>query len=145
MTATVHRDREAESWAGYAALVRRAPLSEFEGVTFPHCEWMAGSKAVFETVSKELGEAGVPAGSEIFVADNLSALWLFSDMAPLQGGAPWYYGQLTGLENADYLVIPKCAFVARQRGIIVDDLNRAGAEFSLLRDNEVLALFRVER
>ena len=144
MTAMVHKDRELESWARYSDLAKRPPLSEFQGVTFHHCNWLAGTLASLETMADDLA-ADVPIGSQLLVADNLSALWLFGDFAPLQGGAPWYYGSQTGFENADYVVIPKCALVARVRGIIIDDLNASGARFALVRDTEVLALFKVER
>ena len=144
MTAQIHRDREVESWVRYADVVGRAPLHTYQGMTFPHCEWMAGSRAALERMAEDLAEAKLPPGSQLFTTDNLSALWLFGDFAPLQGGAPWYYGGLKGLENADYLVIPKCAFVSRVRGIILRHLKDAEREFTLVRENEILALYRVD-
>ncbi len=145
MTANVNRDQELESWARYSELAKRGPLPEFEGLTFPYCNWLAGTLASLERMAEDLAEAGLPSGSQLFVTDNLSALWLFGDFAPTTGGAPWYYGGLSGFENADYVVIPKCALVARVRGIMIGDLKGSGAGFSLVRDNEILALFKVER
>ena len=144
MTAMVHRDRDLESWARYSDLAKRAPLPEFQGVTFDHCNWMAGTLASLETMTDDLS-ADVPKGSQLLVADNLSALWMFGDFEPLQGGAPWYYGGGTGFENADFVVIPKCALVARVRGIIIGDLNASDLPFTLVRENEVLALFKADR
>lgn len=144
MTANVHRDRELESWARYSEPAGRGPLPEFQGLTFPYCNWLAGTLAALERMAEDLADAGLQPGSRLFVTDNLSALWLFGDFAPTPGGAPWYYGGLSGFENADYVVIPKCALVARVRGIMIDDLNASGAGFSLVRDNEILSLFRIE-
>ncbi len=143
MTAQVDLDRELEEWAAYQEVVERAPLYEFEGVTIPQCEWMAGSRAYFERLSTELKADGVVPGSQLFVSDILSAFWLFGDFDVLEGGAPWYYGGLTGLENADYVVIPKCSFVSRVRGIMIEDLQASGAGFDLVRDNALYALFSV--
>ena len=144
MTAQVDMDREMAEWAGYATLVEREPLDVFEGVTIPQCEWMAGSRAYFERLSEDLIEAGIAEGSQLFVTDILSAFWMFGPFDVLEGSAPWYYGGLTGLENADYVLIPKCSFVARVRGIMVADLAASGAGFDLVRDNALYALFSVD-
>ena len=69
---------------------------------------------------------------------------MFGPFDTLEGGAPWYYGGLTGLENADYVLIPKCSFVARVRGIMVEDLQTANATYDLVRDNALYALFAVD-
>ena len=144
MTAQVHLDRELDEWAAFSEIVERDPLTEFEGVTFPQCEWMAGSRAYFERLSQDLVEAGIGAGSQLYVTDILSAFWMFGPFETLEGGAPWYYGGLTGLENADYVLIPKCSFVARVRGIMIEDLQAADASFGLVRDNALYALFSVD-
>ena len=82
-------------------------------------------------------------GWQLFVADLLVAFWLFGPYEPLQGGAPWYYGNLSGLENADYLVVPKCGFVPEARNIIIDELNASDIPLSTVADTELLALFAV--
>ncbi|NNE81835.1 MAG: hypothetical protein HKN18_16325 [Silicimonas sp.] len=145
MTAQVFKDLEQEVWSPYSEIVERAPLQEFGGITVPHCEWMAGSKAYFEVFTADLVTSGIPAGSQIFTADILSGFWLFGPFEPLQGGAPWYYSGLAGFQNADYVLIPKCSFVARVRGIMIKDLKASGAEFNLVRDNELYALFSIVR
>jgi hypothetical protein len=144
MTAQVHLDREQDEWAEFSDTVQREPLIAFEGVTLPQCEWMAGSRAYFERLSRDLVEAGFGAGSQLYVTDILSAFWMFGPFDTLEGGAPWYYGGLTGLENADYVLIPKCSFVARVRGIMVEDLQTANATYDLVRDNALYALFAVD-
>ena len=143
MVALVHRDRESAAWARYAPIVDRAPLSEFGAVVFPYCEWASGSRAYLERVAEELVQDGLTPESQVLFADSLAGLWLFGPFTPLSGGAPWYYGGLTGLENADYLVIPKCAFVAGLREIMIKELKTSELRFSLVRDTEIYAVFEV--
>lgn len=145
MTAQVFRDQEPGPWAEYADAVGRAPVPEFEGVAFPNCEWMAGSRGLLETLGADLAAADLPPGSRLFVADLLAAYWFFAPVSPPGGSAPWYYGRLTGLENTDYVMVPKCAFTAPVRNIILAELEASGAGFTLVRDNDLLALFRVGR
>lgn len=143
MTALVHRDRQDPDWTRYQTIADRAPLSEFEGITFPYCEWASGSRAYLERVAEELVRDGLTPDAQVLFADSLAGLWLFGPFKPLEGGAPWYYGGLTGLENADYLVIPKCAFVAGLRSIMIEELKPSEFGFSLVRDRELYALFAV--
>ncbi|AZQ66161.1 hypothetical protein EF888_02860 [Silicimonas algicola] len=145
MTANVDLDRSMPQWARYSEVVDRPPLAELKGATFPACEWMAGSRAYFETLGQAMAEAGVPEGGQVFVADILSAFWLFGDLAPLGGGAPWYYGGLTGLDHADFVMVPKCSFVQRVRGIMVEDLKAVEDRLELVRDDDLMALYRVSR
>lgn len=143
MTAQVFRDREPGPWARYAEVVGRPEEQEFGGVAFPHCEWMAGSRALFEVLSADLERSGIPSGSRLFTADILAALWLFGPWEPTEQAAPWYYGGLTGVQNADFILIPKCAFVGRIRQVVIDELNASGPAVTLERDTDLYALFRV--
>ncbi len=96
-------------------------------------------------ITADLKRAGIPEGSRIFTTDILRVFWLFGPYAAPENGAPWYYGDLSGLENADYVLIPKCGFVNRVRGIMIDDLAASDAEFTLVRDNELYAIFSVNQ
>lgn len=144
MTAQIYMDQQPGPWERYAEIIDRPPPSVFQGVSFPNCEWMAGSLAFFEVLSEDLARAGLPEGSRIMTADNLVAFWLFGPWEPPQGSAPWYYGNLPGLRNTDYVLIPKCGFLNSVRGIMIGDLKASGASFTLERDNELYALFRVD-
>jgi len=144
MTARVFKDHEDGPWAKYSERVEREPETVFKGITFPSCEWMAGSRGFFDEISADLQLAGIPEGSRLFTADVLTAFWLFGPFEAPDKNAPWYYGDLSGLENSDYVLIPKCGFVGRIRGIIVDDLENSGYEFELERDNSLYALFAVK-
>ncbi|MEO0916927.1 MAG: hypothetical protein AAFY31_08080 [Pseudomonadota bacterium] len=145
MTAQVFRDQEAGPWAPYEVEAGRAPVPVFEGVSFPFCQWQAGSRALLETLGAQLSDANLPEGSRLFTADLLAAYWFFATVRPPEGSAPWYYGQLTGLENTDYVMVPKCAFTAHGRNTILGELSQSNEMFTLVLDNELLALFRVDR
>ena len=144
LTAQVDMDRRIPALSRYSEIVEREPLSEIGGVTLPQCEWMAGPLAYFEVISADLVANGVPEGSQLFTTDILSAFHLFGPFEPLERGAPWYYGNLTGLENADYVLIPKCTFVDRYRRVMIDELLQSDAKLDLVLDNDIYALFTVD-
>jgi hypothetical protein len=83
-----------------------APV-EFQGEALPACESLI-SPAFFASIAADLAERDLAQGQTIFVADFLSPLWLFGDHPPLVGAAPWSYGGLHGIENADLVLIPVC-------------------------------------
>ncbi|NNL73613.1 MAG: hypothetical protein HKP29_09625 [Silicimonas sp.] len=145
MTAQVHLDADTGVWAKYAEDAGRAPPLTIENITFPECELLAGSRAFHVEIAAALEAAGVAPGSQIFTADILTAFWLFGPFEPLKNGAPWYYGDLSGLENADYVLVPKCSFLSSLRRTIVDDLKEAAVPLSLVRDDELFALFAIRR
>ena len=143
MTAQVWKDQEPGPWAKYEKRVDRDPEPELEGISFPNCEWMAGSRAFFDEITADLQTSGIPEGSRIFTTDILVGFWMFGPYAAPEHSAPWYYGDLSGLENSDYVLVPKCGFVNRVRGIMIEDLAASDAELDLVRDNELYALFAV--
>lgn len=144
MTAEVALDVPGSVWFPYREVIERPDELELAGATLPHCEIIAGTTGYFTEFTKAMRDAGVPEGSQIFTADILAAFWLFDDhFAPLENGAPWYYGDLTGIENADYVVAPKCTFVSRVRGIMIGELNAADLDLSLVADNELFALYEL--
>lgn len=100
----------------------------FEGITLPTCQKSNGLVAELVQTGQVLDTLPQMAGAQVLYADWVNALWLFSDAAPLQGGAPWYYGGTTGFENAEYLVVPKCPMGQAVRGLI---LNAISAEDGL--------------
>lgn len=144
-TAQIFRDDEPGPWARFREPAGRDDAHVFQGVTFPNCEWMAGSRAIFEVLGADLDQAGIPAGSRLFAADLLGAYWFFADVTPAPGSAPWYYGGLSGFENTDYVMVPKCGFVRHVRGVVLREMKASDFDFELVRDNDLYALFRISR
>ena len=144
MTAQVHLDRQTQRWSQYADKIDRPETPEFQGVQFPYCQFSAGSRAILEQYAQDLQLAGLSSDDQVFLADNLTGLWMFGPFKPLERGAPWYYGKLTGVENADFVVLPKCGFITRIRNIVMRELEEAGTPLTLVRDNDLFAVFRVD-
>ncbi|MGI9389926.1 MAG: hypothetical protein ACR2O1_07720 [Boseongicola sp.] len=141
VNAEVYLDQPSSVWGKYRKLADRSDPPTLGGVTFPHCEILAGTSAWFNEISADLVEADIPAGSQLFTTDILTSFWLFADFEPLQNGAPWYYGNLSGIENADFILVPKCSFLDRVYGIMLNELEAANLPITLVRDNELYALF----
>lgn len=143
MTAAIALDDSPGVWEKYREAAERRDIPMVGDVSFPMCELGAGSRAHMREVATQLSVDGIAPGSQIFTTGLLSAFWLYGDFAPLKNGAPWYYGDLTGLENADYVLIPKCVYVERVRQLMIADLLNAQTPLTLLHDNEVYALFEL--
>lgn len=95
------------------------------GETLPECSQDGGITAWFELVAAELEAAGY-AGSAIMGTDLYSAYWLYGDFRPVIGAAPWYYGGLPGIENADHVVIPLCPLSRSLRASMLKALEETG-------------------
>jgi hypothetical protein len=108
------------------------------------CEYVAGTHAYVTEVASQLKADGIPPEAQIFSTDVLGTFWLFGGFQPLQNGAPWNYGGLVGIENADYVLIPKCNFFERVHVIILNELIEADLSLTLQFDNEVYALFSLD-
>lgn len=145
MTAQVYLDETSPVWAKYAGDAGRESPLEIGGISIGYCEFMAGARAFFVEIATDLQRADIPEGSQFFTTDILTVFWLFGPYQPLQNGAPWYYSGLSGLENADYVLVPKCSFVSRVHRIMIDDLNASEVDLELIRDNDLYALFRIRR
>ncbi len=100
-------DRPGDPFAAYREYAEREDPPVLNGETLRECQVEGGISAWFELVDDDLTAAGY-AGSAILGTDLYSAYWLFGDFRPVKGAAPWYYGGLPGVENADYIVVPVC-------------------------------------
>lgn len=141
--AEVDLDRPGSVWAPYRAIAERSDPPTLGGVAFYHCRLVAGLTAYMVELAEGLAEAGVAEGSRVFVVDMIPAVWLFGPYRPLEGGAPWYYGALSGIESADVVVVPKCNVQSEVRDIILGEIAAADLELTLLDDNELFALYAV--
>ena len=101
--------------------------TEFMGERLPDCTIGIGLPNWFGTIAADIEAAGF-GGAKIFVADLLSAYWLYGTIEAPRGGAPWYYGGLPGMRDADLVMVPLCALLPKARGIAVDTLTAAGTD-----------------
>ncbi|WP_298562786.1 hypothetical protein [uncultured Aliiroseovarius sp.] len=117
-------DGEGTPFAHYAEYTDRDKLEvTFQGEDMSYCTLELGLVGWFETVANDIATWEGGEGAALFTADLLSSYWLYADLAPLKRGAPWYYGELSGIENADYLLVPKCPLSAPTRKAILDEIS----------------------
>lgn len=104
----------------------REEWASLQGETLPWCSVDLGMVAWFSTLSDDLIASGLVEDKAVFVADLLPTFWMFGAGRPVPGAAPWYYGGLTGLQNADLLLVPQCALSMAIRKQILEEVTEAG-------------------
>lgn len=100
----------------------------WQGEALEACTIELGTVAWFQTMAEGLKETGLIEGKTAFVADILNGFWLYGAFEPLPMNAPWYYGGLTGFENADYLVVPLCPLSAQVRKQVLTEIQGSPAD-----------------
>lgn len=115
----------------------------FQGEELPDCELQMGLSAWFETIAADLAANGFTDGRRVFAADIFSGFWLFGDLGRLKGGAPWYYGGLPGIDDADYLLVPMCPASQSIRKIILEAIVENAIEVTELRRTPLYILFAI--
>ena len=116
---------------------------EFQGEKLPICLQELGLFGTMRAIAKDLSDQGLSAGKTVFTADTFGNFWLFGDLEPTQFGAPWYYGNLSGFANADYLMVPVCPANPRAFRSILKDLNaREGDDLTEIRRTELYILYK---
>ena len=86
-------------------------------VPLPSCQVTTGIPSAISAIVQDI--RGRPS---VFVADILGSHWLYG-LEPLNGGAPWNYGDLSGIESAEFIVVPLCPVSENVRRALVDRLN----------------------
>jgi hypothetical protein len=130
------------AYARYAD--REKELASVNGEALPYCEMVSGTSAWSETVAADLTAAGY-AGKRIVATDVFSNFWLFGDFPPVKGSAPWYYDDLSGFENADYILVPLCAVSLRIRADVVRTLNERGIVLTEVRRTPLYLLMSAKK
>lgn len=105
--------------AGLEPYAKRDAQPTFMGETIPNCTVELGLPMIMETMVRDLEDAGLADGRSLFAADLFSSHWLFGDLEPIEQGAPWYYGGLPGIEDADYLLVPLCPVAQDLQALIL--------------------------
>lgn len=83
----------------------------FLGEEFAACSVELGLMRLMDTITRDLEDAGLAHGNSVFAADLFASYWLFGDLEPMDQGAPWYYGGVPGLKDADFVLVPFCPVV----------------------------------
>ncbi|PTX56904.1 hypothetical protein C8N43_1569 [Litoreibacter ponti] len=113
----------------------------FQGEEYRSCVQQLGLIGTSKAIARDLGEV-VDSGARVFVADTFANLWMFGELSALEGGAPWYYGGLSGFSSADYFLIPACPATPHAFRAILKDVEARGAPLEKVRETELYTLFK---
>ena len=131
--------------AGLPASEDRDPLVEFRGETFPSCAVELGLSRILDTTVQDLEQAGFADGTSIFAADLFSSHWMFGSLEPMDGGAPWYYGGLPGLRDADYVLVPFCPVSNFVQNKVFELLDYSDVPLSEVHRTGLFILYSIDR
>lgn len=112
------------------------------GEALPACTQTAGLAEGLQAIGASLRSFPELAGHSAIYADWVNAIWLFSDLNPVPGGAPWYYGGTPGFENADYLVVPLCPMGPAVQRRMLEASDRAGFQFAEIARTDLYVLLK---
>ena len=127
----------------FAALNDLAEWPDFAAIgdtDFPPCLLQLGLMTSMRAIAADLAEQGV-AVDKVFTADTFGSFWMFTEGAPLAQSAPWYYGQLSGFEQADFVLVPICAITPRARKSAIAEIAGRGVELRQLRTTDLYVLY----
>lgn len=116
-------------------------LIEFKGEKIGECVQELGLFGIMRAVADDLSAAGLGDGKTVFTADTFGSFWLFGDLEAGQGAAPWYYGDLTGYEAADLVLLPTCPITPRTLRAILADLQEHEEDLREIRRTELYVLY----
>lgn len=137
-------DGKGQPYAAYFNSANRPPPTILNGETLPECQLDGGMTAWFELVSADLEKAGY-GGSHLIGTDLYSAYWMFGDFKSVKGAAPWYYGGLSGAENADYIVVPLCPMEYSLRAQMLKSLAEDGWALHEVRRTDLYILVEAKK
>lgn len=132
-------DAPGEPFAAYRTSAKREDPTFLNGEALPECTLEGGTAAWFELVTADLEAAGY-GGSRVIGTDLFSAYWMFGNFQSVKGAAPWYYGGVPGVENADYIVVPLCPMAPKLRYQMLKALDEEGWVLRELRRTELYIL-----
>lgn len=112
----------------------------FRGIPVPSCRLEGGFAGSAALLARSLEELG----GRVFVTDVVTPYWVFADVPRLAGAAPWNYGSLKGLENADYVVVPACVNSTAVRRAILDALDDAEVPLTEAMRTPLFVAYRID-
>lgn len=117
------------------------PRAVFQGEELPRCAQQLGLIGVTRAIASDLDRNDLASGKSVFATDTFGNYWLFGGLSPTRGGAPWYYGQLSGYDAADYVLVPLCPNTPSVWRSIMTEIEELGEPLELVRDTELYRLY----
>lgn len=114
----------------------------WRGEMLAACEVQSGAVFFFDEILRDL-EANGYSGSGLIGADLFSsAFWMYGDFRPVKGAAPWYYGALSGVSDADYVVVPLCPMSDNYRRAFLAELEKSDYVLTEVRRTKSYILYQ---
>ncbi len=123
--------------ARFDTIAAQWPLGELDG----DCKLASGAVGYMRAMAQTLEEEGF-AGERVYAAGLFNPFWLLADLKPLQGGAPWYYGGLSGIEDASLFVLPECNIRPEFKELVMREITARGIKLVPVFQDEQMAVYR---
>jgi len=133
-----------EGGEAFSELAKRKKPSEWQGQVWPYCTTDVGFPNWYRTIASQLEDGGF-GSAKILMADILSPLSIFGQFPALQRGAPWYYGNLVGLPDADYVLVPFCPIADETRAAILKEMAEISVPTEEAQRTDLYVLYRIAR
>ncbi len=137
-------DGDGSGYEAFRGDAERKNIAKLNGEVLPDCEQQTGMSALFTAMSRDLEAAGY-AGKRVLAADLFTLFWMFGDFQPVKGAAPWYYGGVPGVENADLIVVPLCPIAKNVRAEMLKALEQSGRTLTVVRRTPLYVAIETSR
>ncbi len=117
----------------------------FQGQPLGDCRLEGGLVAVLRAQAEAMVAQGLGGGPQPFVADFFAPHWMFADLTPLPGAAPWYYTGLPGFDAATHVMVPRCPSKPKVRAQILSLITETGVTLSDIYSDDVMTLYEIAR
>jgi len=144
VTETVTGDGPGTPYATYQPKSGRKDPAMLNGEELPFCEQVSGLRAWFETAAHDMENAGYR-GKKMLAVDLFSSFYLYGDVQPVPHAAPWNYGTLAGVDQADYLVVPLCPTSASIRASVLKALKAANYTLTIKERRPLYIVLEAKR
>ena len=104
----------------------------------PECQFVSGWAGSFLTIAETLRDLPGPA----FITDSISPHWYLAGVEPVRGLALWNYGSVRGIENTDFVVVPKCALKPAFKREILREIDRSEEVLTPYLETEHATVYR---
>ena len=98
----------------------------------------------YKTIADQLTKDGFGT-DKILMTDILSPLSIFGSFPALKNGAPWYYGNLAGLPDANYVLVPFCPITDEFRRAMLEQMITLEMPVTQVQRTDLYVLYRIGR
>jgi hypothetical protein len=126
----------------FRRIAERPEPTVLQGRTLRQCKLSSGLIAWLSAIAADLEARGY-GGRRVLSADLYGGVWLFGNLRPVSGSAPWYYGGAPGIEAAEYLLVPACPVAPEVRHAFVQQIEAQKIGLAELVRTPLYTLYRV--